>query len=160
MRKPCTLVHRYSFSKGQPNTAEQEHYQYLSSVFGKSQQLMGNRFSIEGTIGKWRENEEYSVLLLGTSLQIKRCQYGEVRVASRRSRDHQVSRADGSLEGILLDLENMRRKILTTPDKSEIPETSPYHMSNLECEIYNVWSQQRDQGKRYMFHHFYMRQPC
>lgn len=108
---------------------------------------MGIRFSIESIMNKWHSNEEYSVLLLGTSLQINRRQYGEVRVASRRSRDHQVSRADGSLEGILLDLENMRRKILT-PAKSDSRER--LSMSSHKCEIYNVWSQQRDQGKREM----------
>ena len=43
---------------------------------------------------------------------------------------------DGNLEGILLDLENMRKKILSQEKE----------FSN--CDIYNVWNQQRPQGKK------------
>jgi len=43
---------------------------------------------------------------------------------------------DGNLEGILLDLENMRKKILSQEKE----------FSN--CDIYDVWNQQRRQGKK------------
>lgn len=92
--------------------------------------------SIDTAIKWWHSQEDYTVLLLGTSLQIKCSYYGNVQVASRRSRDCQTSKTDDNLEGILLDLENMRKNLLS--DKCT------------RCDIYNVWSQQRRQGKKEM----------
>lgn len=74
---------------------------------------MGN-ISLATTIKRCREREGYSFLLLGTSLHVKRKRYGSVRVAAR-SQD--VGRVDGNLEGILLDLENMREKNIVSRER-------------------------------------------
>ena len=107
---------------------------------------MGNTISLDTAIERWHSQENFTVLLLGTSLQIKHSYNGSVRVASRRSRDNQTSRADGNLEGILLDLENMRRNLL-----SDVPAgDDKKSLLRLHCDIYNVWNQQRHQGKKEM----------
>ena len=104
---------------------------------------MGALVSLHQALSIFQSQEDYSVLLLGTSLQIKDSYHGHVRVASRRSRDHQASKADGNLEGILLDLENMRKKLLS-------PDVEEQQRFRNRCDIYNVWNQQRRQGKKEM----------
>ena len=108
---------------------------------------MGGTISLDTAIERWHSREEYSVLLLGTSLQIKRSN-GNVRVASRESRDTDIddqarrAKPDGNIESeaILLDLTNMQENILSADE-------STYRS---RCNIFKVWSQHGRQGKKEM----------
>ena len=86
--------------------------------------------SIDTAIKWWHSQEDYTVLLLGTSLQIKCSYYGNVQVASRRSRDCQTSKTDDNLEVTSKTCERV--------------------FCQTNVRIYNVWSQQRRQGKKEM----------
>ena len=96
---------------------------------------MGGTISLETAIERWHSQEDYSVLLLGTSLQIKRSYYGNVQVASRTPRDNQARRVEsvGNVDAILLDLENIEKNIrFSSTDDSE------ESMFRSRCNIFKV----------------------